>query len=923
MPNVRRRLLTFVVVGGGPTGVEMAGAIAELARKAIVGDFRNIDSSTAHVVLVEAGTGCCRPSRRSFRIRPDVSSKGLVSRCRLGSAVTHCDADGVVLADGWRIRLALRGVGSRRHGLQGRQHGSVLWPTGRDASWSAATFAFLAIRKYSPSATPPSAKDANGRPVPGVAPAAKQMGRYVARQSRRRLAGKAAIASVCLCRLRQSRHDRPTCGRCRFRPVAAVRLRRPGWSGASHICGSWSASATALSFSSIGHGPMQHLIVPRASSPAAMTASFRFPRIALGRAVTALLLLAVLSTAAIVHVIWQRTAIRNVDNVVASLDQQRASAVRSELSSTLATLAGTAEIIRSILFQDTIKINDEVKREFLFLSLLREQPSIGWIGFGFPDGRFFGSHATGDGRIEMVEIGAGAPGAMRPLRRDLYHPIPGDVMFDERLQAESAYVAGGAAWYRRAKESGEAAWSVVEILPNGFEPSVVVSKRVELYGRYQGVVMVAARLTRLAETLGSLDPSGVSKAFVLGGDGTVLATSDSHDGVMAAHLADFPASDALAAAVSEAVSQRGAADFRTLVDGNGLGPIYVSSSTLPFEGWRLLTAIPRSVLAGDIDRNARRVLYVVAGLALLAAATAALFATLMFARPIARLAAQLRQVERFALDEVRHVPTFLAELNDFSSGVEAYGRGPVSLRQIYSARCRQTARCERHGARAGRQPVRSHGAVCRPAGFHRTDGAAGPRCRTAPDQLPDDRGRSHPRRGRYRRQVHRRRGDGHLECAEPGIRPCLPRLPGGRGNLRGHARPACDFAERDEIRVRIGINTGTALVGNVGSAERLSYTVIGDTVNLASRLVGVAKEHGVEIVMSGMTVAAYRWAYRHPFARRGYRSREVDGSRHTHVGMIAEEGDPDDPFDLGPDESQRLVLRNHRADYLGLQSDPF
>ena len=81
----------------------------------------------------------------------------------------------------------------------------------------------------------------------------------------------------------------------------------------------------------------------------------------------------------------------------------------------LALVSSTAEIVRSVFFQGAIKPDDEVKREFLFLSLLREQPAIAWIGFGFPDGRFFGAHAAPDGRIEMVEIAKAAPGEPRPL----------------------------------------------------------------------------------------------------------------------------------------------------------------------------------------------------------------------------------------------------------------------------------------------------------------------------------------------------------------------------------------------------------------------------------------------------------------------------------------------------------------------------
>src|SRR5262249_22677261 len=93
----RRRLLTFVVIGGGPTGVELAGALAELSKAALARDFRHIDPTTARIILIEAG------SRLLPSFPPTLSEEAARSLARLGVevrlcvAVTSCDATGAVV----------------------------------------------------------------------------------------------------------------------------------------------------------------------------------------------------------------------------------------------------------------------------------------------------------------------------------------------------------------------------------------------------------------------------------------------------------------------------------------------------------------------------------------------------------------------------------------------------------------------------------------------------------------------------------------------------------------------------------------------------------------------------------------------------------------------------------------------------------
>src|SRR4051812_32632568 len=96
----RRRLLTFVIIGGGPTGVELAGSLAELARAALARDFRRIDPATARIVLVEAGPRVLPSFPEALSAITARSLARLGVEVRFGQPITSCDVEGAVLAEG-------------------------------------------------------------------------------------------------------------------------------------------------------------------------------------------------------------------------------------------------------------------------------------------------------------------------------------------------------------------------------------------------------------------------------------------------------------------------------------------------------------------------------------------------------------------------------------------------------------------------------------------------------------------------------------------------------------------------------------------------------------------------------------------------------------------------------------------------------
>jgi NADH dehydrogenase len=171
--------LTFVVIGGGPTGVELAGTFAEIARHTLRGEFRNFDPRKARIVLVEAG------DRILTAYPPDLSEKARLQlerlgvTVRLGRPVTGVDAEGIQLgADRLAAKTVVWGAGVAASAL-GKTLGVPLDRAGRVIVQPDLTVpGHPEVHAIGDLAWVPSHQP----PIPGIAPAAKQMGKYVAKK---------------------------------------------------------------------------------------------------------------------------------------------------------------------------------------------------------------------------------------------------------------------------------------------------------------------------------------------------------------------------------------------------------------------------------------------------------------------------------------------------------------------------------------------------------------------------------------------------------------------------------------------------------------------------------------------------------------------------------------------------------------------
>jgi adenylate cyclase len=610
-------------------------------------------------------------------------------------------------------------------------------------------------------------------------------------------------------------------------------------------------------------GPNRLGIAPPRPPVAALSMARRPWKLGLRAALTGLVLLTVTVTAILIHLTWFYAARRNVSDVVGQLNRQIVGSVQHEVRGTLNDAWSVQEAVQWIFFQEAIKPTDEAKREFIFLALLRSHPTLSWIALGFPDRAFFGALKAGDDEIDMVEVKQDTETGIRQQRVDTYTPEPGDVIFRGREITPSDYDATAQHWYRRAVAEDGPGWSMLSHFPYRDRPAIVTSTPIVINLDFAGVVAVVVEQERLSQFLARLQVGKTGTVVLLDRNGRTVASAASA-ALKRQRAGEMPELDTLArdhpmlASVAALLQGNGLslADLRETRQLQITGPAdgknyFVTFSPLNFSDWVVATVIPASDFLASIERSAMTLLIALAALTAVVAAIAILLANRLVAAPLLRIAGQLKHIEDFRLDRVIRLASPLRELDDLSGVLLQMSRGLASFQKYMPTELVRT--------------LVSQGVEARPGGRQQTltvmftdvTGFTG-----ISEQLGD---RVVPVLAEYLEAVSTAVLN-HCGTIDKFIGDGVMAFWGAPVPSERHAVDACAAAlecqhllavQRDAaehcggtpLRIRIGINTGRMLVGNIGSSERLSYTVIGDPVNVASRLEPLGKIYGADIII--------------------------------------------------------------------------
>lgn len=603
----------------------------------------------------------------------------------------------------------------------------------------------------------------------------------------------------------------------------------------------------------------------QAARPARFRVSFRLSMLAVS-------LVTVMVTAAAVHLPWTYISRANIADMAKQLNTEIIGGIGREIGRLFDATVATQESVQEVFRTGTVLVDDRKRRDQFMFAVLRANEHFSWVSFGAPNGDFYGAQRRDDHSFRVAESLWDASRNLATRREDYYVGDDQRIFLTQTKSKTNDYFAPGREWYQKAKANyGKHIWTDVYVFSQSGKPGINSAVALDIEGEFAGVVSIAIELERISQYLRELKIARSGKAFIVNRQGQMIAFEDPREVSKAAggeagesalrrleesyHPTLVLAREALNLNGLTLAEIDGPRQFLYTPKGYGAGPHFVTFAPTGHLDWVVATIIPEADFLTGVKDNLDRVVYMILAVVALVMALSMLVARLLFLNPLYRMIEQTRQIEKFDLEAAKPIHTRVTELDSLSMALQQMAHGLGSFRKYISTDLVRGLLAQGMKAQLGGERRTLTILFMDLAGFTTLTERMGHR------MLPY----LAVYLGSMSKVIMDRNG-----TIDKFIGDAVMAFWGAPNHNENHAVDACRSAlecirvmnlQREEWKAqgkpdlygRIGLNTGRVVVGNIGSEERLDYTVIGDPVNLASRLEGMNKTYGTSIIIGHNT----------------------------------------------------------------------
>lgn len=535
---------------------------------------------------------------------------------------------------------------------------------------------------------------------------------------------------------------------------------------------------------------------------------------------------------------------------------------------TLAYLSKAASVVRAIGGSPSLQTGSDKAGPTgeLLWTLLQQSPELDSVYVADTDGR-------------MLMVMRHPVPAVRHIRADAagstetweYKPPPAaDDDSQQRYRTErvetirSSYDPRKRGWFQSASGGqGAPVWTPPYVFAAAQELGVTYAmpaQRRDAAGRAQSLVVAGdVTLGRLSDFVRQFSRAGYGDSALLSGDHQVLARSDVPGHVQTLAAPDRGVLGAIHARMVADGSARGTAAIGFSLDHEG-SRYLVQTSRIPATGWRLVSWVPEDKILGGLRRAVLWSLALV-GVSLIVILAVSLRLSKLITTPVENLSHIARRIGRFDLDNLPRVPSRVLEIQHLDQALDDSARGLKAFRKFVPVDVVNQLIDQGHALTPNGWPRRITVMFTDVDGFTRISETA--RADVLVDQLTAYFNVATQVIARHGGTVDKFIGDGIMvlwgapsELDDAEHRACVAALELHAEldalNARWQARGLQPF------HTRIGIHTGVAVVGVLGSNDRLSYTAFGDAINVASRIEGINKALGTRVLLSDATFEGLR-----------------------------------------------------------------